>query len=117
MKSYKAKVVSPAKSNPRKARLIPAKVLIGPGGKMRVFVSAASARRLKGNPNRPLNSIYWDLYIPPTSNQGNYKMTVRGITLSEARRDALHIYNSGRAHDGLNSVKKLPSGTKLTRQI
>lgn len=40
-------VDTPKRENPGRRALIPAKVLIGPTGKLRVFVSAKAAARLK----------------------------------------------------------------------
>lgn len=53
------------------------------------------------------------LSVPPTNEQGSYNIiiTVTNETKSAA---ALWHYNSARAHDGLEPVKRMPKGTTYT---
>jgi hypothetical protein len=44
--------------------------------------------------------------VPPTMEQGSYSCN------ADSRKDALWHYNSARAHDGLEPIKRMPNGTK-----
>ena len=49
--------------------------------------------------------------VPPTTEMGSF------VCNADSRADALWQYNSSRAHDGLEPVKRMPRGTKFTPKI
>ena len=55
--------------------------------------------------------MYYKLSVPPTTEQGSYNIIVKG---PDYRKDALWHYNSARAHDSLEPVKRMPAGTTYT---
>lgn len=54
----------------------------------------------------------YKLEVPPTKEQGSYRITVSDSRYETYRQNALWNYNSAREHDGLPPVKRMPSGTK-----
>jgi hypothetical protein len=53
--------------------------------------------------------------VPPTNEQGSYKTIVKGSYLQTYRAEALQDYNSARAHDGLEPLRRMPKGTTYQR--
>ena len=53
--------------------------------------------------------------VPPTMDQGNFKFNVSDGVYETAAQDALWQYNSARAHDGQEPLKRMPNGTTYTR--
>ena len=53
--------------------------------------------------------------MPPTRDVGSHQTRVCR-PLREVRAEALWDYNSGRAHEGLPPVKRLPNGTKIRKE-
>ena len=49
--------------------------------------------------------------VPPTAAMGSYACTVRDGRYETKAKAALQDYNSARAHDGLDPVKRMPAGT------
>lgn len=49
--------------------------------------------------------------VPPTAEQGSYTTTARSSYMQSYRAAALQDYNSCRAHDGLEPVRRMPVGT------
>jgi hypothetical protein len=54
----------------------------------------------------------YKFFVPATREQGTYSGFCKDSFQQTFRQDALHDYNSGRAHDGLPPLKKMPAGTK-----
>jgi len=57
--------------------------------------------------------------VPPTNEQGSYTTTVSSSGkwgTQTYRQQALQDYNSCRAHDGLEPVKRMPAGTSYAPQ-
>jgi hypothetical protein len=54
--------------------------------------------------------------VPPTAEQGSYKTIAKASYMQTMHAAALQDYNSCRAHDGLQPVKRMPAGTKYTPQ-
>lgn len=52
--------------------------------------------------------------VPPTMDQGSYKFNVSDACQTVAK-DALQDYNSSRARDGQEPLKRMPNGTAYTR--
>ena len=53
--------------------------------------------------------------VPPTMEQGSYSTTVSSRSHYQTyRAEALQDYNSCRAHDGLEPMKRMPAGTTYT---
>lgn len=52
--------------------------------------------------------------VPPTREQGSYTTRVRSTYYQTYRQAALQDYNSARAHDGLEPLKRMPKGTTYT---
>lgn len=49
--------------------------------------------------------------VPPTPDQGSYRLTVTGSAQQTYRAEALQDYNSARAHDGQPPLSRMPRGT------
>lgn len=56
----------------------------------------------------------YDVYVPPTKEQGDYRTVVSGSYFETYRQEALSDYNSARAHDGLEPLTRMPKGTTYT---
>ena len=54
--------------------------------------------------------------VPPTMEQGSYKTVVSDDCETKAAA-ALWDYNSARAHDGLEPIKRMPNGTEYIKEI
>jgi hypothetical protein len=50
----------------------------------------------------------YNVYVPPTKEQGSYK------TKASSKQGALADYNSARGHDCLPPMKRMPNGTKYS---
>ena len=59
-----------------------------------------------GRPKKEENSMKLKVSVPPTMEQGSY------TCIADNKADALWQYNSARAHDGLESLKRMPNGTE-----
>jgi hypothetical protein len=57
----------------------------------------------------------YQVNVPPTADQGSYKIIVSGSSYQTYRQEALQDYNSCRAHDGLEPIKRMPKGTTYTK--
>lgn len=57
----------------------------------------------------------YQVIVPPTKEVGSYKTTVSGSYFQTYREEALQDYNSCRAHDGLEPIKKMPKGTEYIK--
>lgn len=55
--------------------------------------------------------MYYDLKVPPTMEMGSYTARISDWYTSKSV-DALSSYNSARAHDGLEPVKRMPNRTQ-----
>jgi len=53
-------------------------------------------------------------YVPTTDDQGDSQFTCGGSLYETYRQNALHTYNSMRAHDGQAPLSRMPSGTHYT---
>jgi hypothetical protein len=62
-----------------------------------------------------MGHVCYVITCPPTREMGSYKTRHCGPKAT-ARQHALWDYNSARAHDGLGPVKRLPPGTKITKE-
>ena len=51
---------------------------------------------------------------PPSPEMGTYSGMCRAGYYSTYRSDALADYNSARAHDGLEPLRRMPAGTRYT---
>jgi hypothetical protein len=56
-----------------------------------------------------------EFVIPPTREQGSCTIIGTSSLMETAYQNALWQYNSGRAHDGLTPVNRLPEGTRKGR--
>lgn len=54
---------------------------------------------------------HYELNVPPTAEQGNYKITIAVQANETPAQAALWHYNRARSHDGLAPVKRMPKGT------
>jgi len=50
--------------------------------------------------------------VPPTRNVGSYSTSCKASYGETKASNALWDYNSCRAHDGLEPLKRMPKGTK-----
>lgn len=55
------------------------------------------------------------LDVPPTMEQGSYKIQMSVPENETPAQYALWHYNSARAHDGLPPIRRMPAGTTYTR--
>lgn len=55
---------------------------------------------------------HYTLEVPPTMQQGSYKITITVSSNETKSAAALWHYNSARAHDGQPPIKRMPAGTK-----
>ena len=55
--------------------------------------------------------MQYNVIVPPTMEQGGYKTRVNDVYRSKAA-EALQDYNSARAHDGQEPLKRMPKGTE-----
>jgi hypothetical protein len=55
--------------------------------------------------------------VPATSEQGTYTTICEATYFETYQQNALADYNSARAHDGLEPLKRMPKGTKYTKYI
>ena len=53
----------------------------------------------------------YTITVLPTAEMGSYKTTATGSYGQTMRAEALQDYNSARAHDGLEPVRRMPAGT------
>lgn len=58
--------------------------------------------------------MQYNVKVPPTKEQGSYSCIVRPNTSETRAAQALWYYNSARAHDGLEPVRRMPKGTTYT---
>lgn len=58
----------------------------------------------------------YKLTVPPTMEQGGYSGVVSDKYQTKAA-DALQDYNSGRDHDGLAPLRRMPKGTIYTKIV
>lgn len=65
---------------------------------------------------KPAPRTIYIVTVPPTWEQGSYTTRVRATYYESYRQAALSDYNSARAHDGLPPIKRMPRGTKYTRE-
>jgi hypothetical protein len=49
--------------------------------------------------------------VPPVNDQGNFTCNARASYMETMKQNALWSYNSARAHDGQEPLKKMPRGT------
>jgi hypothetical protein len=56
-----------------------------------------------------------NVYVPPTNEMGCYKFKIRTSATETKSQAALWDYNSARAHDGLEPVRRMPNGTIYNR--
>lgn len=57
------------------------------------------------------------LQVPSTWQMGSYGITIRGVeNKAQAKSYALESYNSARAHDGLEPLKRLPNKSIIREQ-
>jgi hypothetical protein len=54
--------------------------------------------------------MLYNVTVPPTMDQGGFNLRVCDTYQSKAA-DALQDYNSARAHDGQEPLKRMPAGT------
>ncbi len=54
----------------------------------------------------------YKITVPPTDEQGSYTTIATSGRTETIRQQALWAYNSARAHDGLDPIKRMPAGTK-----
>jgi len=54
------------------------------------------------------------LKVPPTMEQGSYNIEFTPSANETPAACALWYYNSARAHDGLDPIKRMPKGTQYT---
>lgn len=54
--------------------------------------------------------------VPPTNEVGSYKGTARACYGETLAQNALSDYNSCRAHDGLEPLRRMPNGTRYIAQ-
>ena len=57
----------------------------------------------------------YDVNVPPTMEQGSYRITAYAGYGQTMRQCALQDYNSCRDHDGLPPLKRMPAGTTYKR--
>lgn len=53
----------------------------------------------------------YKVVVPPTNEQGSYECIVSNKKYESKAQEALWYYNSARAHDGLEPLKRMPKGT------
>lgn len=58
--------------------------------------------------------MLYDVKVPPTNEQGSYHTVVRPNGSETVAQQALADYNSARAHDGLEPLRRMPAGTTYT---
>lgn len=58
--------------------------------------------------------MLYDVKVPPTKEQGSYTCIVRPNGTETKAAQALWYYNSARAHDGLEPIRRMPAGTTYT---
>lgn len=75
----------------------------------------AAAQR-ESRSHSTMKHVCYVITVPPTAEQGSYKTRHCGPKAT-ARSHALWDYNSARRHDGLPPVTRLPSGTKITKEL
>lgn len=56
----------------------------------------------------------YNVYVPPTMEQSEFNFVCRDSPMGSVRCDALSDYNSARAHDGQEPLKRMPRGTTYT---
>lgn len=98
LKNYPDIVVKPknmSQQNPKRRVLVPAKVEITPGGKIRVFVSAKVARRIKSNPRGGTLKEYKVIFTSPHAARNQmhavYATTAGGASRI-ASKDKKHLF-------------------------
>lgn len=64
---------------------------------------------------KPTNRPTYKFTVPPTREVGSYSGTCSASWGETYQQNALSDYNSVRAHDGLEPLKKMPAGTRYVR--
>jgi hypothetical protein len=59
----------------------------------------------------------YNVYVPPTMEQGEFNFVCQDSPMGSVQCDALSDYNSARAHDGQEPLKRMPRGTTYTQIV
>ena len=61
------------------------------------------------------DTTHYKVTTPATHSQGSFETVAHGSIGETVEENALWAYNSGRAHDGLSPLNRMPAGTKYAR--